>query len=427
MSDLTEQEGKQLVEALNKLKIKPKFDTTEDLESWLKAYGAEPEVKVEPGTASAKATSVTSTYQPQPRISLFYGDNVKGEATYAQWKYEVKCLLLEKTHKPEALAQAIRRSLRGEASNLVRRLGIGATIPEILDKFESVYGAVDTKENLLAKFYSAKQEENEDVTKWSCRLEDILSSAVERRLVDPSKVNEMLHNMFWQGLKPSLKDISGYKFEQVLDFDKLRVEVRKLEQDHLHTSAAPKAESKAQCNLVTEDKKDNTEMREIKTMLQSLTSTVKQLEEKVNSTSDFQIQPNNQGQSSHYNRRSQGPRNTQYNNQNVQAPPSFNNNLGNRGKRRQRHQNIQPQNFNNSNQYFANQSRPQQDSYNNNQNNYNNSQGYSQNQGPNQNQAYNNEGDNFNRGPLCFRCRQYGHYQWQCPVSRMDHSRKHLN
>lgn len=46
----------------------------------------------------------------------------------------------------------------------------------------------------------------------------------------------MLRNMFWQGLKPVLKDISGYKFEKIKDFDKLRVEIRKLEQDHLLTT-----------------------------------------------------------------------------------------------------------------------------------------------------------------------------------------------
>ena len=224
MAELSEQEGKQLIEAFNKLKIKPKFDTTEDLQTWLKEYGAQQTVKVEPTTTSATATTTVTTTQ-QPRISLFYGDNVKGEATYAQWVYKVKCLLLEKTHKSEALAQAIRRSLRGEASNLARRLGIGATIPQILEKFESVYGEVDTKEHLLAKFYSAKQEENEDVATLSCRLEDILSTAVERKLVDSSSVNEMLRNMFWQGLKPVLKDISGYKFEKIKDFDKLRVEL----------------------------------------------------------------------------------------------------------------------------------------------------------------------------------------------------------
>ena len=172
----------------------------------------------------------------------------------------------------------------------------------------------------------------------------------------------MLHNMFWQGLKPSLKDISGYKFEQVLDFDKLRVEVRKIEQDHLHASTIPKPQRKAQCNVVTEEKADNNEMKEIKTMLQSLTSTVKQLEKKVNSHSDLQDRPNNQDQGSYYNNRSRGSRNRQFNNTNLQSHQSFYSNTGDRGNRRQRYSNTQPQNFNNNTQYFTNQPRQQQSS-----------------------------------------------------------------
>ena len=37
MAELNEEEGKKLVEAFNKLKVKPKFDTSDDLESWLTA------------------------------------------------------------------------------------------------------------------------------------------------------------------------------------------------------------------------------------------------------------------------------------------------------------------------------------------------------------------------------------------------------
>ena len=188
----------------------------------------------------------------------------------------MKCLLVEKQHKPEILVQAIRKSLRGEACNLLRRLGIGATIPEILAKFESSYGAVDSKENVLAKFYSARQEENEDVSKWSCRLEDILSIAVEKKVVDLKNVNDMLRNMFWQGLKPSLKDISGYKYEQVTDFNKLRVELRKLEQEHNYPTSGH--EIKTSINPIIENKQEKSEMKEIKSMLLSLDSTVKELE-----------------------------------------------------------------------------------------------------------------------------------------------------
>ena len=74
--------------------------------------------------------------------------------------YKIRCLTLEKVHRPEVIAQVIRNSLRGEASNLLRRLGYGASISDILEKFDSVYGEVDSKEHLLAKFYISKQKEH---------------------------------------------------------------------------------------------------------------------------------------------------------------------------------------------------------------------------------------------------------------------------
>ena len=48
MSDLNAEEIAKLVEAFNKLKVKPKADTPEDLKSWLKAFGKETEIKKEP-------------------------------------------------------------------------------------------------------------------------------------------------------------------------------------------------------------------------------------------------------------------------------------------------------------------------------------------------------------------------------------------
>lgn len=101
MAELTQEESAKLIAAFNKLKIKPKADTAEDLEQWSKLFSIEGSVKVEPG-AQTSTTSTVVTSSQQTRISIFYGDNIKGKATDAQWVYEVKCLLLEKTHKPEA-------------------------------------------------------------------------------------------------------------------------------------------------------------------------------------------------------------------------------------------------------------------------------------------------------------------------------------
>ena len=74
--------------------------------------------------------------------------------------------------------------------------------------------------------------------------------------------------MFWQGLKPSLKDISGYKFEQVTDFDKL--------QEHNYPTSGH--EIKTRINPIIENRQVKSEMKEIKSMLKSLDSTVKELE-----------------------------------------------------------------------------------------------------------------------------------------------------
>lgn len=104
----------------------------------------------------------------------------------------MKSLLREETYKEDMIMQAIRRSVRGEASRILMRLGTGVDIETILEKFESVYGTVYTEEELLAKFYSAKQGESEDITAWSCRLEDLLSRVVEQRMISHHDSEEML-------------------------------------------------------------------------------------------------------------------------------------------------------------------------------------------------------------------------------------------
>lgn len=82
----------------------------------------------------------------------------------------------------------------------------------------------------------------------------------------------MLRNMFYQGLTPALKDICGYKFEQISDSNKLRVEIRKMEQDHL------KPEEKVTHSISSVQQADeNSDIKEMKSMIKSLTNTVEQL------------------------------------------------------------------------------------------------------------------------------------------------------
>lgn len=55
------------------------------------------------------------------------------------------------------------------------RLGPSARIGDLMDKLESVDSTVESREGILAQFHSAKQQSDENVIKWGCRLEDISS------------------------------------------------------------------------------------------------------------------------------------------------------------------------------------------------------------------------------------------------------------
>jgi hypothetical protein len=70
---------------------------------------------------------------------------------------------------------------------------------------------------------------DEDISHWSCRLERIIGKCVDGGLVHHSEVDQQLHFMLWNGLKASLKAISGYKYDTIKDFDGLRVALRQIE------------------------------------------------------------------------------------------------------------------------------------------------------------------------------------------------------
>ena len=73
-----------------------------------------------------------------PRISVFTGENTKGELSFDLWKYEVKRLLMDKTYSPDIISSAIKKSLRGEAGKVAMRLGPTASNADLMEKLENV-------------------------------------------------------------------------------------------------------------------------------------------------------------------------------------------------------------------------------------------------------------------------------------------------
>jgi hypothetical protein len=156
------------------------------------------------------------------------------------------------------------------------RLGTEASIENILDRFDSVYGTVNDNENLLSQFYNATQGGNEDVSEWSCRLEDLLNKVIQNGEITPTNEDQMLRNMFWNGLSENLKDITGYIFRECTSFDELRRAVRKVEQDKLRKGSIKKTNIHQ-----TVANTSNTQMDELKAMIQKMDAKMNQMKEDI--------------------------------------------------------------------------------------------------------------------------------------------------
>ena len=87
-------------------------------------------------------------------------------------------MIVEKVFSEEQIMQGIRRALKGNSSDVVRRLGTGVTVKQIIDKLESTFGNIETKESILSKFFSCKQKPSETITTYASRLEELFSQAV---------------------------------------------------------------------------------------------------------------------------------------------------------------------------------------------------------------------------------------------------------
>ena len=275
-----EEEGK-LVDVFKSLDVKPDTSDPEAMQQWMLDYLTR-QGKI---PSAAHATS----YLPPLKISYFSGDSEnKSHVDYQTWKYEVRTLLSEGGYSRDAIKIAIIKSLQGTARTRCINLGVHSTIDSIFGKLDSLFGTVDRTETLLSKFYSAEQGRDESVTKWSCRLEDILDKARERGELAGLTPDDMLRGKFWLGLKSELREAARGKVERVQNFDELRMEVRRIESEHEMQKPREVTEEKgkkAQLKMARTDKQsksaeDEISLHDLKGMISQLTTTVGKLERK---------------------------------------------------------------------------------------------------------------------------------------------------
>ena len=227
----TSEEKDRLIDMFESLDLKPDIADPQSLKTWMANYVKDQGRSghdANPETGISSISKNTHVIQ-MPRLASFSGSTDHKEVSYESWRYEVLNLLSKGTHSPKEIETAVKKSLRGEASDAVRRLGIDADIDMVIFKLDGIYGLVEDADQLFGQFYSAKQKPGEKVSSWGCRIEDLLFRANRQEPLHATSMNDMLRKKFWNGLLPKLREASRSKTEHIKDFNKLMIAVRKIE------------------------------------------------------------------------------------------------------------------------------------------------------------------------------------------------------
>ena len=281
MADLSE-DDKNILEAFHALTVKPKITKPEDLISFMKHMGEtlkeDPEGKgeiMDPNAMMGQgAIPKVGTQHNYPRISIFYGDDSnKGEVSWPTFKFEVEALVKGGLYTDQQILMGIRRSVKGPASDVLRRLGTDVTVKEVIRKLNNTFGSIETPEVTLRKFFACQQEPKESVSTYASRVEDMFERAT---MVDAlHKDDDILKKVFYQGLKTEIKYLAFSKCDLIHDYDKFKIKVKKIEAD----LSSPPKEEKQKCNAVLNtDKKEKSELSEVKELLQQINQRVDKLE-----------------------------------------------------------------------------------------------------------------------------------------------------
>ena len=220
-------------------------------------------LKAAPSTNLYASGSFDTPYQhvvhEEPKISAFSGTPGR-DASFGRWRYEVRCLTMDKRHPEHAVLTAARRSLKSPAADVLIRLGTSASLDCIVEKLQSLYGSVLSGDALLEKFYSASQKGNppdkETCAQWSNRLEDLIYQATEKGAIATESVPGSLKRRFWSGLfNPLIKSDLRHRLEDHT-FEEIVLEARTLEEEYSESSPKPKSSQVTGSSNVYDNKLD---------------------------------------------------------------------------------------------------------------------------------------------------------------------------
>jgi hypothetical protein len=159
---------------------------------------------------------------------MFSGEPDK-DARYSLWRAEVSGL--QGSHSEAAILQAMRRSTKSLAADVLLHLPASATVANILARFDQMFGCVQPTELQYESFYTARQRTGESVVAWACRLEQIINDLrMADKTLGSDATNNMLRSKFWSGLSaPAARDALRHLRDNNATFTDLLVAARQFE------------------------------------------------------------------------------------------------------------------------------------------------------------------------------------------------------
>ena len=169
-----------------------------------------------------------------PKVKTFSGETPtpKGEVSYEQWRHEIVCI--REVYPVQTAMEGVRRSLRGQAADMVRYLGPTATVGDVVDKLDVIYGRIATLDVLMQDFYSLVQGKGEKVSNFVSRLEGAMNHI---RQLHPGRVKEVevaqhMRERFFHGMHKGLRNSVRFIYEgSDADYYQLMRAARKTESE----------------------------------------------------------------------------------------------------------------------------------------------------------------------------------------------------
>ena len=187
-----------------------------------------------------------------PKLSVFSGERVKGEASFEQWSYELQSL--RRTYSESAFREGIQRSLKGAATDTVCNMDPEVTLESIIKKFSIIYCNVKSYDILMGDFYHATQGEEETVTSFATCIEGLLSNVRDKypQQILQAKEQQLLKDRLFHGCQKGIRDSVKYRHaDTTVDYTTFLEECRKAEDEDGVGKIKPKGKVKVAAATTT--------------------------------------------------------------------------------------------------------------------------------------------------------------------------------